>query len=584
MEATVSARTGVFTRGVRWVARQDPERVAPLVFALVLAAAAVFLFHETRGTTFWIDEWDWALNRRANDLETFLRPHNEHLSIVPLAIYKVLFATAGLDNNVPFRFVLIASHLACVAVLFVYASRRVGGVLALLAATVMLFLGPAWQEFLHPFQISWLIPLATAIGALLMLDRRDRGGDLAACALIALALASSGLGLVIAIGIVVELLWRRRPLRDLWIVAVPLAPYAVWWLAYQEADFIRHHVVLIPGFAADAAAGAMSALTGLTGGPLGDTTITYGWGRPLAVAAVVVLVWRLVRLGHIPPRVAGLLAMVLAFWVFTALRRVQISSPVESRYLYVSALFVLLIAIELAQGVSLSRRAQTLIAVAAAAIVVGNFGELRDGGRFLRAQAESARAVAGAMELARPVLADDHMATNFPGFPFLQIRAGAYLAAVEEDGSPASEPAEIAAAIEDARLAADAELVAIHGVALRPSAPGPGAGTAPTVDAATGGIVIERGGCVTFRPDDVRAANIVPELQVTLPAGGLVLTTGDGAATTSVRRFAATFPRDPQQRLAARASATLRIRPDLATQPWHLRVVPGARVTACSRA
>ncbi len=545
MEATVSAKRGAFTRGVRWAARQDPERLAPLAFALVLAAAAVFLFHETRGTTFWIDEWDWALNRRANDLETFLRPHNEHLSIVPLAIYKVLFATAGLDNHAPFRIVLIASHLACVALLFVYASRRVGNVLALLAAVLILLLGPAWQEFLHPFQISWLIPLAAGIGALLMLDRGARAGDLAACALIALALAGSGLGLVIAIGIVVELLWRRRPLRDLWIVAVPLAPYAAWWLAYQDADFIRHHVVLVPGFAADAAAGAMSALTGLTGGPLGDSTITYGWGRPLAVAAVVVLVWRLVRLGQIPPRVAGLLAMLLAFWVFTALRRVQISSPVESRYLYVSALFVLLIAIELARGISLTRRAQALMAAAVAVIVVGNFGELRDGGRFLRAQADSARAVAGALELARPVLGDDHLATSFPGFPFLQIRAGAYLAAVDRDGSPAFEPAEIAAAIEDARLAADAELVAIHAVALRPSAPGTGAGTAPTVDAASGGIAIEREGCVTFRPDEARAANVVPELQVTIPDRGLVLTAGDGAATTSVRRFAATSRATP---------------------------------------
>ena len=94
------------------------------------------------------------------------------------------------------------------------------------------------------------------IGALLALDRGDRRGDVAAAALLALALASSGLGVVIALGIAVELLVARRRRRAIWIAAAPLGLYAIWWIGYQDTDFIRHNLVLAPGFAADAAAGA----------------------------------------------------------------------------------------------------------------------------------------------------------------------------------------------------------------------------------------------------------------------------------------------------------------------------------------
>ena len=75
-------------------------------------------------------------------------------------------------------------------------------------------------------------------------------------------------------------------------------------------------------------------------------------------------------------------------------------------------------------------------------------------------------------------------------------------------------------------------------------------------------------------------AEPVPALDVTVPAGGLVIT---GAATVAVRRFAAGFPHDPVGRVAPGGSGLLAIRADRAPQPWHARVTPEARTTACGR-
>src|SRR5438045_469852 len=74
------------------------------------------------------------------------------------------------------------------------------------------------------------------VGALLALDRRDRAGDVAASLLLALSLASSGVGIPVALGVIVDVLGRRGRSRELWILAAPLILYGIWWLAYQTSQ------------------------------------------------------------------------------------------------------------------------------------------------------------------------------------------------------------------------------------------------------------------------------------------------------------------------------------------------------------
>lgn len=562
-----------------WSPRVRGLRLGWIGLAAMLVPTALLLFWETRGTTLWFDEWQWALSRRGGGLDTFLSPHNEHLSLVPVTLYKLLFATAGLDDYAPYRAMVIAAHLVCVALVYVYASRRVGVLPALLGAALILFLGPAWQNLLWPFQTGSLISLAAGLGALLALDREDRPGDVAAAVLLALSLASSGLGLPIAAGVLVELLWVRR--RALWIVVAPLALYAVWWVAYQDSELTRRNVVVAPGFVADAAAGALSALTGLSGVPESDDDATLGWGRPLVVAAAAIVAWRLAGLRSIPPRVVTLLAILLSFWVATALQRADESPPDASRYVYVGALFLLLLAVELARGVRLSRPVALAVGAAVVAAIVANLGDLREGGRFMRDQGQRTRADLGALELARSVAAPDLVLGALPGYPLVVVAAGPYLAAADALGSPADAPAEIAAADEDVRLAVDAELTRIHRIALAPTGSGAPLGSRPEVDAVTGGMVTGRRACVMFTPAAAAPTGETSTIALTVPPAGIRLTARGGPATLALRRFAAGFPAEPQWRLAPSASATLRIGPDRAPQPWHVQVTPEAGLTAC---
>ena len=144
--------------------------------------------------------------------------------------------------------------------------------------------------------------------------------------------------------------------------------------------------------------------------------------------------------------------------------------------------------------------------------------------------------------------------------------------------------------------AADTELAGIHGVALEAGAANARTGTAPAVDASADGTVSGSGRCVRFRPDAARAVGAVPELQLTLPSGGVRLRTGNGPATVSVRRFAGGFPEAhsaawPRPRAPASASrptargrpGTCVWRPRRSHRMWS-RLTPRGVVTAVAAA
>jgi hypothetical protein len=562
-------------RPVRDVSRQG-ARLAWIALLVLLLAAAPFLYTETRGATFWFDEWEWTIGRRGDDPDALLGPHNSHLSLIPILLYRVINAVFGLDAYGPYRLVVILAHLGCVLLVFLYASRRVGGFVALLAAASLIFLGPAWENILWPFQVGWLISLGAGLGSLLLLDRGDRRGDIAASFLLALALASSGLGLPLALGLAVDILWGRRRWQDAWIVAVPLALYGVWWLTYQETGLLGE-VADVPAFVVDAASASVSSLAGLAGDPVPRARGTLlTWGRPLAFVAVVLLAWRLVRLRRIPPRVVALLTIVLSFWIATELSRGAFSTAYESRYIYVGALFAVLLAVELARGVSISWPVGVVLGAAVTAAVVSNLIILRDAGEFLRGQGQVTRAVLGAVEIGRPVVKPDHD-LGLPGYPWVHVEAGSYFAAAREDGTPASTASEVATQPWYARREADRELIRIHEVELEENSDDMRLGDRPTVDVVTRGTTANRGACLAFQPSSDGG-----ELQLTVPADGLLLTSERGRPQVSLRRFADQF--HEVGRLPPSGSAILRFSRDRAGRPWHARLAATEPVTVCGLA
>src|SRR5262245_31185079 len=80
-----------------WVeARSRAAALASLAAVLTLAALAIY--RKGLGTTFYLDDWAWFIQRREWNLDTLLRPKSGHLDAVPLLVYKLLFSTVGLAH------------------------------------------------------------------------------------------------------------------------------------------------------------------------------------------------------------------------------------------------------------------------------------------------------------------------------------------------------------------------------------------------------------------------------------------------------------------------------------------------------
>jgi hypothetical protein len=90
---------------------------------------------------------------------------------------------------------------------------------------------------------------------------------------------------------------------------------------------------------------------------IGDEHDDAGWGRPLAVIALALLVWRVWRLGTCRPACSRCSRSSRAFWFLTAIQRAGIGPAESSRYVYVAAVFVVALIVELLGGIVISRRA-----------------------------------------------------------------------------------------------------------------------------------------------------------------------------------------------------------------------------------
>lgn len=567
-------------RADRWpgLSRGSPALTAWILLAILVVGSGALLYYLARGTTFWFDEWIWILYRRGNDLGTFLRSYNGHFSLIPILIYRFLFATVGIRQYAPYRVVALACHLLCGVLIFVYARQRVGEFLALCAAALVVLLGAGWQDILWAFQMAWLISIAAGTGAMLMLDRRDRKGDVIAAVLMAVSLASSSVGIIFALGVVVEIVWERR-WRDGWIFLIPCALYGVWWLAYENSPPLAP-LRLLPQFVANAASAAVAGVVGVSaprpnGAPLSSASL-LSVGRPLAIVLIVIVIARLAYLRRVPKRVGCVVAMMLAFWLLTALTRAQLGNGSQawaSRYLYVGGFLIVLLAVELAGEMSIPLPVKAVIGAGVAVALVGGLTNLRNAGYDLRELSQETRADLGALQIGRKTVSPQYASAFIPGSFFIDLRAGPYFAAVKALGTPADSPAQIAASSAYARYLADLELMRIHRVSLDHARTRTILGPRPVASVA-GGALSDRGACLTFR-----RGTGTTQLVVRGPSIDLRLMALKGTATVAVRRFATSFV--ALGTVSPSRAATLRISSDLAPQPWYVRLIPTAVATVC---
>ena len=333
---------------------------ARVALALMCAASALTLVILGTRLTFFADDWAFLLDRPGWSVDSLLRDHNGHLSVLPVAIYKVLVALFGLDSQLPFRLVLSLTVVAVGVLVYVLVSERAGRAAGLVAAALLLFLGPAWNDLLWSFQIGLVGSLAAGLGTLLALEHDTPRRNAAACFLLVLSLALSDLGVPFIVAAAIAVALRRRAAQA-WIPLVPLALFGLWYVTYGRdapSAFSSSNVVGLPGYVLDSAASGVASLSGFAReGWFGDTT---AWGLPLlGVALAGTLLW-IVRGGRPSSRVLIFLGGALAFWILAGANYITGREPVSSRYQLVHVTFLLLIAAELFGSIRLGCRGAAL--------------------------------------------------------------------------------------------------------------------------------------------------------------------------------------------------------------------------------
>lgn len=534
-----------------WLARRE-STVGWVAFYVLALVAGLWLYHAGSGLTFSNDDWSFVLYRQGS-FRTIFEPHNNHIVVFPALIFKSLFYLVGLGHYNAYRAVGIAFHLLACFLVYVYGRKRIGAVAALAPVTVLLYLGTGAENLLWAFQLGLIGSIAMGLAALMLVDRRTLAARACCAGLLTLSLGMSEIGLSFLVAVFILLVARSDRRKDLWIVAIPGALYALWYIRYNTSPpFSYSNFAHMPAYVADEIAGAVGAVIGLGG----------AWSNVAAATLGFFVVQRLLRADRDNALLWALVLGGAAFWVPTALVRGSVASPDSSRYAYVGGFIIILMALELAAGVRLSGRAIGLLAFVTAAIVLANTPLLYHTRDILRGSTQYTRAELGAVEIARDTVSPSFTTTDIAHFP-AGINAGVYLQAVDRYGSPAYTPAQISAAPDAVRVAADGVLVRAEPLRLE----------------LTPGAVAKHGSCRTVDPTESPRRYVVE-----LPATGLLVKAGSASTQIGVRRFAQTGLTTPLKPLHPGEVATLTAVHDRVSLPWRIAITSKAAFVLCTPA
>jgi hypothetical protein len=541
------------------------------LLAIGIAVSGVLLVTWRAHLTFFIDDWDLLLHRRGFNADDFLNSHARHLIIGPAALWKAIQATFGMDSQIPYAIASTTCFLASVVLLFIYLRARVGDWLALAGVLPLLFMGTAYEDLLNVFQICYFGSMAFGLGALLAFERRDPRWDVLACLLLLASLAFAEIAFAFAAAILVRVALDRGPWRRLWVVAVPILLYIPWFIGYARHEagngFTFDHVAQSPAYVLDGFASSLASLFGIGTPTLLGGNGGLGWGRSLLVALGALAAWGLLRRPEGRSLVLVPLAAGLAFWFLTAANAALGRPPDASRYQYVGAVFLLMIAADYLAGQFpgwrpdwRSWRILAPVFAVAALATAANFSTLHDSYEAYRGATAIVRSDLAALEISRDRVGPGFVLTpensDFEYFGY--VVAGPYLSAADAFGSPAYSEAQLAGAPESARVAADKVFAAALPISLQPadSKPGQECGVITTAGGGTGVVVV--------------------------PSGGVILQAARGArADLRLRRFASSS--FPIHVATLRGAARLDIPGDRSGRPWELQVSATGKVTVCGQ-
>lgn len=543
-----------------------PRQAPVILLGAAMAVSAALIIGLSWHTTFFGDTWELLVARRDPSLDTLLKPHNEHLILFPVLISEALVRIFGMGNDHAETFVLVAMLCATAGLLYAYVERRVGSWPALFAAALILFLGPAFEVLLWPFEITFVGPMMFGLAALLALEGDTRRGDLVACACLSLGLGFSDLGVpFIAAGLVAVLVGsRERRVARSYVWLVPAALFLAWYVGWgheAETHVTVHNILASPAFVADSIATAVGSLTGL--GTEAGLAVDLVWSRILAVALVAaVAVWWSRRRPRIDRILWPILAVAAANWVLAAFNDYAGRGPTASRYQYAGAIFVLAILACIFVGTRPNRNWLIAGAVATVLAIGPNVVVLHEASDYYKREAAITRGDTAALEIAsRTVEPGFQLNPEIAGTPVLvNVFAGEYLEAVAEHGSPAYSIAELEAAPPEGRRQAD--IILAHALPLSTR-------TMLGDYAASGGE-----NCVAAGDGGAEAVPVGPgKTRVEVAPGG--------EATLSMRRFATDEFPVALAAVPGESTTVLTVPRDNAPNPWYLHVAAGQTTRVC---
>jgi len=557
------------------LSRYGPQAV--LVVGLVVNL--ILLLVLTRHIGFFQDDFLFILDKRGWSPSTFLTAMNGHLSLVPVAVFKLLFLTVGISHSWPYRFVLAMIDSACVVLVYVLLARRAGRAIALVPAALLLMLGAGTGsvDLLWVTQIGFLCSLAAGAAALLCLDSQNPNGDRWAAALLTVSLASSSPSLAVCAGALAYLRAAGAPWRRYRVVLAPLGLYALWYLGYGEQGIVLSNVPKLPDYLVGIASAGLGALAGLQ-----PPVVAGGVGAALLLGAVVLFGVRFWQGRSFPPLAVAGIAGALTFWTLADLARAQANTPSTPRYFYPSAVFILIAFGGLLRWRTMTVRRVALIAAALLLIGLGNLRVLEQDVQGRTTFDTRVRSVLGASEMIGPA-GKASFKPNPPFVPYLTL--GSYLAAVRQLGSPALKPDQIMIQSQADRRLADETI--IRGEQIGLEAPPALAGTtAPSVEGRSEVAVRTDSGthatCLTVTPITTGAW-----IELTVkPGSALYLSlNGPGLVEISARRLSAPDAQQPLGTLLSSDGARgLGFPLDASRLPWYVRLLPSAPLLTCLHA
>ena len=524
-----------------------------------MVVGAVLMIWFGRGLTFTGDELIWFVESPDLHLGSAFEPHGGHLTFTSRVVYKAMLEVFG-ASYLPFRLLTVAAVLLAVGLLYIYAKRRVGSLAALAPCLILLVFGSDPLHSLNGNGFTVVGSLACGIGALLALERDDLPGDLGAFALLCLGVATYTVAIPFAFAAGVYLCLDSRRWTRLWVPILPLALYGAWWVwardlpGSSESATTLSKLLLIPASSFNALSAALGAISGLDY-PFSGADAEAG--PTLTLVALAALGWRLAR-GRVPDRLWAILAVPVAFWSLVGLvaNTGGFRSPDDTRYLFPSAVAILLVAAEAARNVRWSRFALIALYLVAAVGVATNVAKLRDGGVDWRSfYATPTKADLAALDIAGSSadpeyipkgnelgLSDAFSELGQKGEP----PTGSYLAAARHYGNVGFSRTQLATQSETVRARVDKGLAAALGLGLVPA----------------GRAAAQGAGCMVVR--GAPGADVM----IDLPPGGATLEAEGAGGAVALGRFAdASIPLGD---LLPGAPVQLGIPPDGASRPWQV--------------